>query len=57
MPQRVERRDDRRLVVGDDPHLLEVDADIGQILGDIADVLVLGAPGQDFVADDQERRR
>ena len=26
----------------------------GQVLGDVADVLVLGAAGQDFVADDQE---
>ena len=26
----------------------------GQVLGDVADVLVLGAPGQDLVADDEE---
>ena len=53
--QRVERGDDLRLVVGDDAHLLEIDADHGQVLGDVADVLVLGAAGQDLVADDQNR--
>src|SRR5262249_61845919 len=52
--QRVERLDDHRLVVGDDALLLQVDADIGEILGDVADVLVLGAPGQDLVADDEQ---
>ena len=54
--QRVERGDDLRLFVGDDAHFLQIDADIGEILGDVADVLVLGAPGQNLVADDQERR-
>ena len=54
--QRVERVDDRRLVVGDDPHLLQVDADGGEIVGDEADVLVLGAARQDLVADDKHCR-
>ena len=52
--QRVERIDDRRLLVADHAHLPEVDAERGQVLGDIADVLVLGAPGQDLVADHQQ---
>ena len=43
-----ERRDDLVLLVGDHPHLFQVDADIGQVFGDVADVLVLGPPGQDF---------
>src|SRR6185312_4995362 len=51
--QRVKRGDDRRLVVGDDAHLLQVDADGGAVVGDVADVLVLGPAGQDLVADDQ----
>ena len=53
--QRVERRDDRVLVVGDHAHFLQIDADGGEIIGDVADVLVLGAAGEDFVADDQQR--
>ena len=51
--QRVDRVDDLVLVVGDDAHFLQVDADGGQVVGDVADVLVLGAPGQDLVADDE----
>ena len=54
--QRVQRRDDVGLVVGDDADLLEVDPDIGQVFGDKADVLVLGPPGQDLVADHQNSR-
>jgi hypothetical protein len=53
MAQCVERGDDLLLDIGNHPDLPHVDADIGQILGDIADVLVLGAPGQDFIADHQ----
>ena len=52
--ERVHRRDDLGLDVGHHAHLAEVDADIGQVLGDVADVLVLGAPGQDLVADDED---
>ena len=53
LAQRVQRHDDLVLLVGDDAHFLEIDADRGEILGDEADVLVLGAAGQDFVADHQ----
>ena len=35
---------------------LQVDAERGQVIGDVADVLVLGAARQDFVADDKHRR-
>ena len=52
--QGVERGDDFRLFVGDDTHFLEVDADIGQIFGDVADVLILGAARQNLVANDQQ---
>ena len=52
--QRVQRGDDLGLVVGHHAHLVQVDADVGQVLGDVADVLVLGAPGQDLVADDEK---
>jgi len=45
------------LVIGDDADLLEVDADIGQVFRDEADVLVLGPPGQDLVADHQDPGR
>jgi hypothetical protein len=48
---RVERVDNGVLVVGDDAYFLQVDADGGEIIGDIADVLVLGPAGQDLVAD------
>ena len=54
--QRIDRRDDRLLVVGDHPHFLQVDADGGEIVGDVADILVLGAARQDLVADDEHRR-
>ena len=51
--QGVERFDDLRSIVGDHPHFLEIDADRGEVVGDVADVLVLGAPGQNLVADHQ----
>ena len=54
--QCIEGGDDVGLVVGDDAHLLQVDADIGQIFGDEADILVLGPAGQDLVADHQNSR-
>jgi hypothetical protein len=47
-PERIERVDDRSLLVADHPHFLEIDADRRQIFGDIADVLVLGAARQDL---------
>ena len=34
---------------------MQVDAERREIFGDVADVLVLGAPGQDFVADHEQR--
>ncbi len=55
--QGVQRFDDGVLVVGDDPDLFQVDADIGQVLGDIADVLVLGPARQNLVADHQDAGR
>ena len=57
MAQRVQRRDDVGLLVGDDADLLEVDPDIGEVFGNKADVLVLGPAGQDFVPDHQNPRR
>jgi hypothetical protein len=53
--QRIERLDDRRLLVADHADLPEVDAERGQILRDIGDVLVLGAAGEDLVTDHQQR--
>ena len=40
------------LVIGNDAHLLQPDADVRQMLGDRASVPVFGAAGQNFVADD-----
>src|SRR5215813_4142454 len=57
MPERIECIDDRSLLIADHSHFLEIDADRGQILRDIADVLVLGAAGQDLTTDHQERGR
>src|SRR5206468_10234073 len=54
--QRVQRRDDIGFIVGDDANLLEVDSEIGEVFRDKADVLVLGAPGQNLVADHQNPR-
>ena len=54
--QRVEGLDDGVLVVGHHPHFLEIDADGGEIVGDEADVLVLGAAGKNFVADHKHCR-
>ena len=41
-------------VVGDHAHFPQLDAEIGAEIGDGADIHVLGAAGQDFVADDDE---
>ena len=57
MAQRIECVDDRSLVVADHPHFLEINAECGEIFRDIADVLVLGAAGQDLATDHQERGR
>ena len=55
MSERIERIDDRGLLVADHPHFLEIDTERGQIFSDIANVLVLGPARQDLVADQQER--
>src|SRR6185436_3178253 len=47
--------DDLGLLVGNDAHFLQLDADDGEVVGDVTDVLVLGAPGQDLVADHEQR--
>jgi hypothetical protein len=57
VPERIECVDDRFLLVADHPHFLEIDADRSQTFRDIADVLVLGAAGQDLATDHQERGR
>src|SRR6266487_523912 len=57
MPERIECIDDRFLLIADHPHFLEIDADRSQTFRDIADVLVLGAAGQDLATDHQERGR
>ncbi len=51
----VHRGDDLVLDIRDHPHLAEIDADIGEVLGDITDVLVLGPAGEYLVADDEKR--
>jgi thioredoxin reductase (NADPH) len=51
MPERIECVDDRSLLVADHPHFLEIDAERRQIFRNIADVLVLGAAGQDLATD------
>ena len=51
--QGVQRRDDLRLLVGHDADFLEIDADRGEKIGGIADVLVLGSAGKNLVADDE----
>src|SRR5690606_18989322 len=54
---RVESGDDLFLHVREDANLAQIDPYVCQILGDVADVLVLGATGQDLVADHQKRGR
>ena len=53
--QGIERPDDRRLVIGNDAHFLQVDALERQEIRQIADVPVLGAAGQEFVANGEHR--
>ena len=52
-PKGVQRRHDLRLLVGHDADFLEIDADRGQKIGRIADVLVLSPAGKNLVADDE----
>src|SRR5438034_11752689 len=54
MPERIECVDDRSLLVAEHPHFLEIDAERRQIFRNIADVLVLGAAGQDLATDADE---
>ncbi len=51
--QRVERGDDLLFDVGHNARLAQIDADVGEILGDVTEVAVLGAARQDFIADHQ----
>jgi hypothetical protein len=53
LAQRVQRVDDLVHDIRHDAHFAQVDPDIGHVLGDVADVLVLRPSGQDFVADDE----
>ena len=53
----IECVDDRPLFIADHPHFLEIDADRRQIFRNVADVVVLGAAGQDLATDHQERGR
>ena len=55
--QLVDRGDDRGLVVGDDAHLLQANADARKMRRDVVDVAVAGAAREDLVADHQHRRR
>ena len=52
--QGVDRGDDLLLHVRHDADLAQVDADPGQVLGDVADILVLGAAREDLIADDEK---
>ena len=51
LAERVQRVDDRILLVGDDAHFLQVYPRDRQHIGEMADILVLGASGEEFVAD------
>ena len=53
-PALVHRVDDLPPVVGDDTDLAQPDAERFQALGEIVDVLVLGAAGKDLVADNHD---
>ena len=55
LAQRIERLYDRAFLVADEANLPEIDAQRSEIFGDIADVLVLGAAGEDFFRDHQQR--
>src|SRR5208283_827059 len=57
LAQRIDRRDNLSCDIGNHARLAEIDADLAQLIGDIGDVLVLRAAGQDLVAYDKDRRR
>ena len=52
--QRVYRRDDLILDIGYNTHLPQTYADGGEMIGDRADIGVLGPPGEEFVTDHQD---
>ena len=52
--QGVDRLNDRLLDIGHHPRFLQVDPQRCQKIGDIAEILVLGTPGQDLIADQQD---
>ena len=54
-PAFVDRGDDLRLDIGDDAGLAQSYAELGQLLRDIAEVHILGAAGENLIADDQHR--
>ena len=51
--QRVQRRDDFLLDVRNKTHLAQINADARHRFRDVADVRILGASGEKFVADDE----
>jgi hypothetical protein len=53
--QRVQPLDDLVFVVGNDPDFLEIDAQSHQEAGNGVGIGILGAAGEDFVADHQHR--
>jgi hypothetical protein len=55
--KRIDRCNDLGRDIGNDPRLAQIIPDFGEITGDIADILLLRAPGKYLVADDEERRR
>ena len=55
MAQCVQRVNDIILHVSHDTHFAQIDAKVGHVIGDVADILVLRAPGQNLVTDDKDR--
>ena len=53
-PQRIHRRHDLLLHVRHDAGFLEVDAERRQVVREKPEVLVLGAAGEDFIADQED---
>ncbi|MPN10054.1 hypothetical protein SDC9_157347 [bioreactor metagenome] len=53
-PQRRHGPDDRRVVVGHDPHLSKVDPPGAQDAGEVVHVLVARTSGEDLIADHQD---
>ena len=53
--QLVDRRDDRRLDIGNDPRFAQGHADLVQALRYVGQIRVLGPAREDLVADDKDR--